>query len=100
MSSSNSSSARQGNSGSDQYYDNTYTYMHGVPNYGVTSYAPYSSYTTLSYGAGSAWGGGYGGFSPYSYGVYDPFYSSFYNTKILNKIFHKFWKKRNNWALR
>ena len=77
--SSNSSSARQGNSGSDQYYDNTYTYMHGVPNYGVTSYAPYSPYTTLSYGAGSAWGGGSYGFSPFSYGFYDPFYSSFNN---------------------
>ena len=76
----NSSSARQG-SGSDQYYDNTYTYMRGVPNYGVTTYTPYSPYTTISYGmvGGYAWGGGACGFSPYPYGFCDPFYSSFYS---------------------
>ncbi|MFD2722104.1 hypothetical protein ACFST9_25520 [Hymenobacter monticola] len=76
------SSARQG-SGSDQYYDNTYTYMKGVPTSpGLGYYAPYSPYTTLSYAGsyGYGWGGGACGFSPYPcVGVYDPFYSSFYS---------------------
>ena len=81
---SNNSSARQSR-GSDEYYDNTYTYMRGVPNYGVTSYAPYSPYTSINYSSGGyggyggyGWGGGAYGFSPYSYGMYDPFYSPFY----------------------
>jgi hypothetical protein len=70
-----SSSSNQNNSGSDQYYDNTYTYMQGVPSYGpgLNYYTPYSPYTSLSYG--SAWGGGGCGFSPY--GICDPFYSPF-----------------------
>ena len=80
--SSSNPTARQ-NTGSDQYYDNTYTYMKGVPSYGsstfygpgVSYYTPYSAYTSLSYG----WGGGACGFSPYAYGGYDPFYSSFYS---------------------
>lgn len=78
--------ARQ-NSGSDQYYDNTYTYMRGVPSYssatyyapGVSYYTPYSPYTSLSMGYGYGWGGGACGYSPYAYGGYDPFYSSFYS---------------------
>ena len=87
--------SRQG-SGSTQYYDNTYTYMRGMPGYGggsayygsgLSSYAPYSPYTTLSYspfgnlctGFGYGWGGGACGYSPYSYGGYDPFYSSYYS---------------------
>ena len=88
--------ARQG-TGATQYYDNGYTYMRGVPGYGGTSayyggaglngYAPYSPYTTLSYapygglctGFGYGWGGGACGYSPYAYGGYDPFYSSFYS---------------------
>ena len=75
----NSSSARRG-SGSDQYYDNTYTYVRGAPNYGVASYAPYSPYTSISYGYSSyGWGGGACGYSPYSYGICDPFYSPFYS---------------------
>jgi hypothetical protein len=69
-----SSSSRQ-SSGSDQYYDNTYTYMRGVPNYGVTYYTPYSPYTTLSY----AYGAGACGFSPFGYGLCDPFYSPYYS---------------------
>ena len=72
-----SAPARQ-SSGSDQYYDdsynNTYTYMRGVPNYGVTYYTPYSPYTSINY----AWGVGGGcGFSPY--GICDPFFSPFYS---------------------
>src|ERR1700712_2070292 len=45
----NSSSANQG-SGSDQYYDNTYTYMRGAPSYSppLSYYTPYSPYTSLS----------------------------------------------------
>lgn len=73
--------ARRG-SGSDQYYDNsysdTYTYMRGSRNYGpgVSYYTPYSPYTSIAYGVGSyGWGGG--GFSPYGNGFYDPFYSPF-----------------------
>ncbi|MBF9239024.1 hypothetical protein I2I05_16600 [Hymenobacter sp. BT683] len=71
-----SSSTRQ-NSGSDEYYDNTYTYMQGLPNYGpgVSYYTPYSPYTNLNYAG--AWGIGACGFSPY--GICDPFYSSFYS---------------------
>ncbi|MBF9141510.1 hypothetical protein [Hymenobacter properus] len=76
------SSASQG-TGSDQYYDNTYTYMKGVPTSpGLAYYTPYSPYTTLSYAGayGYGWGGGACGFSPYPcVGVYDPFYSSFYS---------------------
>ncbi len=74
------SSARQG-SGSNEYYDNTYTYMRGVPSYGVTTYVPYSPYTVISYNSyGSyGWGGGACGYSPYAYGGYDPFYSPFYS---------------------
>ena len=71
--------ARQ-NSGSDEYYDNTYTYMRGVPSYGVTDYMPYSPYTSINYNS-YAWGGGWGGsawaFPPY--GAFDPFYGSFYS---------------------
>lgn len=67
-------------SGSDQYYDNTYTYMRGVPSYssatyygpGVNYYTPYTPYTSLNMGYG--WGGAYG-MSPFGY---DPFYSPFY----------------------
>ncbi|MBF9222855.1 hypothetical protein [Hymenobacter ruricola] len=68
--------ARQG-SGSTQYYDNTYTYMQGVPSYGpgLAYYTPYSPYTSLSYG----WGGGACGYSPYAYGFADPFYSPVYS---------------------
>ncbi|MDO3413683.1 hypothetical protein Q3A66_01280 [Hymenobacter sp. BT770] len=77
---SNQPSARQ-NSGSDQYYDNTYTYMRGVPGYGpgVTYYTPYSPYTSLSYpgGYGYGWGAGACGFSPYAF--CDPFYSPIYS---------------------
>ena len=78
-----SPSARQ-NSGSDQYYDNTYTYMRGASGYGGSSnyygaglntYSPYSPYTSLSYGGGGYGYGGYGG----GYGGYDPFYSSRYS---------------------
>lgn len=69
------SAARRG-SGSDQYYDNTYTYMRGVPNYGVSYYSPYSPYTSLGYSS-FGWGGGYCGYSPF--GSYDPFYSPFYS---------------------
>jgi len=70
------SSARQGN-GSDQYYDNSYTYMRGVPGYGpgLNYYTPYSPYTSLNYG----WGGGAFGMSPFYGGLYDPFYSPFYS---------------------
>ena len=84
---SSSSPARKG-SGSDQYYDESYTYMQGLRNTspGVNYYAPYSPYTTLSYGVGAfgGYGGGFGGYSPYGYGggFYDPFYSpysSFYS---------------------
>ena len=66
-------------SGSSQYYDNTYTYMKGVPTSpGIGYYTPYSPYTTLSYAGG--WGGGAYGFSPYAYGGgYDPFYSPYYS---------------------
>ncbi|GAC1372450.1 MAG: hypothetical protein NVSMB30_13150 [Hymenobacter sp.] len=73
-----SAPARRGSS-SDQYYDNSYSYMRGVPRYGgMTAYVPYSPYTSLSYGIGSyGWGGGYCGYSPY--GFYDPFYSPFYS---------------------
>lgn len=81
--SANGSTARQNSqaSGSDQYYDNTYTYMRGVPSYGssvyygpgVSYYTPYTPYTSLSMGYG--WGGAYG-MSPFGY---DPFYSSFYS---------------------
>ena len=79
-----SSSARQGN-GSDQYYDNTYTYMRGAPSYSppLSYYTPYSPYTSLGYGGGYGGGGyGYGG-GGYGYGgggyggFGDPFYSSF-----------------------
>ena len=68
-------------SGSDEYYDNTYTYMRGVPDYGVTNYVPYSQYTSIGYGVGPfGYGGGIGG---YGYGgfdnFYDPFYSPFYS---------------------
>ncbi|WP_201982698.1 hypothetical protein [Hymenobacter rubidus] len=78
------SSGRQG-SGSDQYYDNSYTYMQGVPRYGSSTYygpglsyyTPYSPYTSLNYGYG--WGGGACGFSPYAYGGYAPLYGSFYS---------------------
>lgn len=90
-----SSSSAQKGSGSTQYYDNSYTYMRGVPGYGGTSayygsglggYAPYSPYTSLSYapfgsvctGFGYGWGGGACGYSPYAYGGYDPFYGSPY----------------------
>ncbi|GAB3853612.1 hypothetical protein GCM10028822_22570 [Hymenobacter terrigena] len=84
---STNSSTRQNNSGSDQYYDNTYTYMRGVPGYGsssyygpgLSSYSPYSPYTSLSYGGGYAYGGGACGFSPYAFGWCDPFYSSLYS---------------------
>ncbi|MBD2769102.1 hypothetical protein IC235_14505 [Hymenobacter sp. BT664] len=68
------SPARQGR-GSTQYYDNTYTYMRGVPGYGLSYYTPYSPYTSLSYG----WGSGFYGVSPFYGGFYDPFYSSFYS---------------------
>lgn len=70
------SPARRG-SGSDQYYDNSYTYMRGAYGPGLSYYAPYSPYTTLSYGVSSyyGWGGGACGFSPY--GLCDPFYSPF-----------------------
>ena len=67
------SSARQGR-GSDQYYDNTYTYMRGVPGPGLYDYMPYSPYTSLNYG----WGAGAFGAPMYG-GFYDPFYSSFYS---------------------
>lgn len=71
-----SAPARPGRN-ADQYYDNTYTYMRGVPSYGVTSYSPYSPYTTLSYGVSSYYGGAYG-FAPYPCVVgYDPFFSPF-----------------------
>ena len=91
-----SSAAQRGN-GSTQYYDNSYTYMRGLPGYGGSSayyggsglngYAPYSPYTSLSYapfgsvctGYGYGWGGGAYGYSPYAYGGYDPFYSSYYS---------------------
>ncbi|WP_035566574.1 hypothetical protein [Hymenobacter sp. IS2118] len=75
-----STSPRQ-SSGSDEYYDsnydNTYTYMQGLPNNGpgVSYYTPYSAYTNLNYA--SAWGGGAYGFSPY--GICDPFYNPFYS---------------------
>ncbi len=75
-----STSPRQ-SSGSDEYYDsnydNTYTYMQGLPNNGpgVSYYTPYSAYTNLNYA--SAWGMGVGGFSPY--GFYDPFFDPFYS---------------------
>ncbi len=90
-----SAPSQQQNAGSTQYYDNNYTYMRGVPGYGGTAayyggsglngYAPYSSYTSLSYapfgsmcsGFGYGWGGGACGYSPYAYGGYDPFYSSY-----------------------
>ena len=83
---SGSSTARQG-SGSTQYYDNTYSYMQGLPGYGgssyygpgVGAYAPYSPYTSLSISSGYGWGGGACGFSPYGFGGYDPFYSSLYS---------------------
>ncbi|OGX83743.1 hypothetical protein BEN47_17215 [Hymenobacter lapidarius] len=71
-----SAPARQSSRGSDEYYDNTYTYMRGVPSYGVTDYMPYSPYTSINYNS-YAWGGGACGFSPY--GICDPFYSSFYS---------------------
>jgi hypothetical protein len=82
-----SSAARKG-SGSDQYYDESYTYIQGLRNTtpGVNYYTPYSPYTSLSYGVGAfgGYGGGYGGYSPYGYGggFNDPFYSpysSFYS---------------------
>ena len=86
-----SSSRAPQSSGSTQYYDNSYTYMRGVPGYGsgssyygpgVSSYSPYSPYTTLSYAPYASYGYGYGGgygYSPYGYGGYDPFYSSYYS---------------------
>ena len=75
--------ARQGRT-ADQYYDNTYSYMRGVPGYGpgLRNYSPYSPYATLSYPAYSSygWGGGYCGYSPYATGFYDPFFGpSFYS---------------------
>ncbi|MET4075121.1 hypothetical protein [Hymenobacter sp. UYCo722] len=90
-----SSSAAQRGSGATQYYDNSYSYMRGVPGYGssgyygsgLSGYSPYSPYTTLSYspfgsvctGFGYGWGGGACGYSPYAYGGgYDPFYGSPY----------------------
>ena len=71
--------ARQ-NSGSDEYYDNTYTYMRGVPSYGVRDYMPYSPYTSINYNS-YAWGGGWGGnaWAFPSYGAFDPFYGSLYS---------------------
>ncbi|SFQ76567.1 hypothetical protein [Hymenobacter arizonensis] len=69
------SSTRQNqNSGSDEYYDNTYTYMRGVPGPGVSYYTPYSPYTNLNYAG--AWGG-MGGFGMSPFGFYDPFFSPF-----------------------
>ncbi len=87
-----SSSTVPQSSGSTQYYDNSYTYMRGVPGYGsgssyygpgVSTYSPYSPYTTLSYAHYPNYSYGYGGggygYSPYGYGGYDPFYSSYYS---------------------
>ena len=76
----NSPTARQSGS-SDEYYDNSYTYMQGVQytSPGVSYYTPYSPYTTLSYGMGSYGMGGFGGFPPYGAGFYDPFFDPFYS---------------------
>jgi len=80
------STARQGSS-SDEYYDNTYTYMRGVPRYGSTvyygpglaTYVPYSPYTTIICSGYGPYGYGGCGYSPYAYGFADPFYSPYYS---------------------
>ncbi|WP_046243629.1 hypothetical protein [Hymenobacter terrenus] len=73
------SSPRQ-SSGSDQYYDDSYTYMRGAQGPGLSYYTPYTPYTSLSYGGVYGWGGPAWGVSPYAYGgFYDPFYSPFYS---------------------